>query len=532
MKREMVYRGLKYILYLILIVILFYIIRQASLLSIDGHHDGTVFIPANIVARGGVLFRDANTYYGPLLVFVQALFLKIFGYNMAALRLSTVIFYVGAFIVYFHIFKRVLPRYMVIFSEIILLFVAPYWMTTFHAWSSVYTLTTTLGIIYFTLLAIEKEKLLWAMLAGVFSAWTFLFRTPVGVVFILASAIFWIGIAFFKLRGKTYHWAAAYFAGLFAGMLPFLILFVIQGTLAVWWNNCVSYTFGMLGRLFRAKSAGIGLVNYRTLTIQTSAVIATQLIEIPPSISKLFQDLFPINNSGIFIILPVSTLILFFYLIYKIIKQGIYKENIIRWKEKILIFVILWFSLASWHQYYGVSEIRHWYWGGFPMMGVLTMLLYYLCRQLEGKWHSVITILLLLTLSATTLYERYSYYKERKERYIYEIEKEECAELEGIFLSAEQSRFYKDYCEVMESLKETHPERGIRNDSFCELLGGLGYDENNIIDKSKAPIIVSNSNNAEDYPEYFMAVELIQDYPEQELDPQVFKIRIWLPNNW
>lgn len=525
---------LKYIGYVILIAGLFWVIREASTLSIDGHHDGTVYNPASIVAKGGILFRDTSTYYGPLMVYIQAFFLKVFGNNLLSLRLSAVVFYVAAFVLYFNIFKRIIPRFFVILSEIILLFIAPFWMTTFLPWSSVYALVMILGIIYCAILYIETDKNGYIFSTGVLSVFTLLIRTPVGCVFTFATFVMWLCVSFRRIKehkNNSYMPLILFFAGFIGGIIPFLILFGIQGTIAEWWESCIAYTFRAVADLLGVKESNAAAA------IELAAEVQTSVSETFTPMERLLQDLFPLKQSGVFVLMPVASLIVFFYTLYRMFLDGRNtKENFEAERacsqKRVVLIIIAWFSLASWHQYYGVSEIRHWYWGGFPMFGLLAYLLYFMGGQFIGKWRIFAAAMLLLSVSATTLQERYSYFQERQLKYLYMAEKEVYPQLEGLKLSKEQLVFYREYDEIISALRQTHPERYVDNRTFNILLQSLSNNDSGEIDKELPPIIISNNGDLEEFPEHFLAVEMEQSYPEQELDPQQFRVSFYLPNEW
>jgi hypothetical protein len=61
-----------------------------SRLGVDPHHDGIMLIPALVVARGGVIHRDAYSLYGPITAYFQALFVWLLGPYLLSIRIATV----------------------------------------------------------------------------------------------------------------------------------------------------------------------------------------------------------------------------------------------------------------------------------------------------------------------------------------------------------------------------------------------------------------------------------------------------------
>lgn len=526
---QRVKKSVEYVVYVILLLLLFRFMYQAALLNVDAHHDGTVFNPSLIVAKGGVLFRDTSTYYGPFMIYIQALFLKIFGFNLSSLKLSAVVFYLLSFIMYFHIFKRIMPKSMVIVSEVVLFLIAPYWMVVFHAWSSVYALFFILAMIYLCIRFIECENTFSAVLCGVCAALLLMLRTPVGIVFIFAGGVFWLISRFLLETGqrKTIS-VLQYGIGVAAGLLPFLLTLCIQGTLRAWWEQCFMYAIRMVvpAEADNMKAAIQPVLLEFTALSGNAATVGGGLSEF---MFKLLRNLFPIKESGIFIVLPVICLFVFFYLLYQLWqagKQGLEKS---RTKKQIMVLWIVWFCLASWHQYFPVSERRHWYWAGFPMMGIVMYSIYYCLSSLHPIWRKVAAILFLFTISSNTIAERCEYYKDKKETYIYDVAEEVSPYMKGIKLSKEQLDFYEYYCKMVDELNENFPKLAIQNQTNLVLLDSLNHNDRSDIDKERKPFIISFKEDEEGryYSGYFNAVKI--KYSEEDYIPVLYDVYVYYP---
>lgn len=530
-------KSIEYAGYVIGMALLFHIMYQTALLNIDAHHDGTVFNPSLVVSRGGVLFRDTSTYYGPLLIYIQALFIKLFGESLSAVKLSAVIFYVLSYFVYFNIFKRFIPKILVIASEIALFLVAPYWMVVFHAWSSVYALFFILCMMYLCVRFIECENHFSALLCGVCASLLLMIRTPVGVVFIFAGGVVWAVCHYLTETGKQkIRPMIQYGVGIIAGFFPFLITFCVQGTLKAWWNDCVLWAVNFAlpkGEVEKDAAA----------VIQPALPVITDALEDAAAAAaggqsgwhkfwdyflSMLGDLFPVRDSGIFIVLPVISLFVFFYLLYLLWIERKEAEGKNK-KKQIILLCLVWFSLASWHQYFPVSERRHWYWAGFPMMGILVYSIYFCLKGMNQKWRIMATILFLFTLSANTIAERYEYYQVKRETYIYEMPEEATPYMKGIKLSKEQLEFFESYCMIVNELNENFPQLAIQNDTNLDFLNSLNNNDRIEIDAGRAPFIISFRSDEEGkhYPGYFNAIKL--EYSEEDFIENTYDVSIFYP---
>lgn len=532
-KKQKIYVFIKYGALFTAVLFVFFNIYHAAMLSIDAHHDGTVFNPALVISRGGTLFIDESTYYGPFTVYIQALFLKVFGETIWAMRLSAVVFYTLSFIMFYNIFKRFIPRVLVLVAEGLLLYIAPFWMTSFHAWSSVYALFFYLFMIWAFLRFYETDKYYYIGLAGMGSICILWTRTPAGIVAVLGFLLLfliWRMAGFFQ-KFDTKKILIYYLAGCLLVFGPLFVYMLINGTLDDWWRICIQGTFSRFAAPTAVTStAAVGETQavHAGLAVKSSIWNIIKESRVITFLSRLLEDLFPVKQSGIFIVLPFAGLYLFFSELCVILKN---RKNF-SWeiqKKSVLLLTVALFSLAQWHQYWPVSEIRHWYWGGFTLMGSLAYAVWYRGKE-KNKWVAVtISSAILLILSANTLQERGEYYHIRKDKYVVCMREESSPYLKGLKFSAEQSLFYTDYCELVELIHEAHPERRIINETFSVLLTSINRNNEESIDDSKTPIIMSTDRHIENFPEHYLAVVLEQQYPEQELDSRIWTIYVYFP---
>lgn len=523
---------LLYLIYIILIVCLFKALYRGAVLSIDAHHDGTMFNPALKIAEGGVMYKDTSTYYGVLTVYIQAFFLVLFGKTLLSLRISAVVFYVFCFIAFFNIFKKFIPRLMVLLTEAILLCIAAFWMTTFHAWSSIYSLFFILCYMYFGIRFAETNRLIYIFLVGVSTTLVFWTRTPCGIVFILVSLFMLLILHLFyknnsiSVKNIILTWCA----GFLISILPFFIVMVVQGTISLWWDQCIWNPIYSTFLKHRENAEIVATLSDKPNLLLTNQTNMWKKIPLPYNIKQIINCLFPVDNSGIYIILPFASLYIFFNGVWQLFKTKKHEFGEESMKKLLLAVFIALCSLGSWHQYFGVSDVRHWYWAGFPMVGVLAYMIYELFEKHNKGWRIAVSFIALTVLSITTLYERHYNYEIRKERYSEEISEEICPILKGIKLSKEQREFYEDYCTIMEELAEKYPNRRFENRSFSRLLASIDNNDRDTIDDTKLPIIICNSKEEpEGKTTHYLAIEIEQHYPEQELDSYQWTVRFYLP---
>jgi hypothetical protein len=300
-----------------------------SLLGIDLHHDGILFKPALDVASGKMLFRDTFTQYGALTSLIQGLSLMLFGKYLIVLKIVTAVFYGLDSVLLYLISKKILPNFLCLLTLCIWILMAPYFTWTFLIWSSVYALFFQLAAILLLLNSIERKSSDLQLFAGVFTALTFWCRQPVGIFLALSIISFLIiqkkSVTYF-IRGNLYV------------MGTFFVWLIFNSAFYDWFKQSIMFSFYW----GQSVSAGFGL-------------------------SRLLSNLFPgeIMPVSIWSILPVWS-VLPIGTILLLIRNLKYKQLVL------LSFV----SLASWLQYYPMSDIRHLYWAATPMFPLLMKLIY------------------------------------------------------------------------------------------------------------------------------------------------------------
>ena len=72
-----------------------------SRLGVDPHHDGMALQPAFVIAEGGVPHRDVFEQYGPMVPWVQGLFVFVFGRSLLVVKVATAVLLAGGVTLFF-----------------------------------------------------------------------------------------------------------------------------------------------------------------------------------------------------------------------------------------------------------------------------------------------------------------------------------------------------------------------------------------------------------------------------------------------
>lgn len=304
-----------------------------SLLGMDLHHDGIMFKAAVDAAEGKWIFKEVFCQYGILSPLLQGGMLRLFGNELAVLKLGTVVFYAGIVILNDLIWRRFLTVPFRVLNLVMFFVLAPYLLVPFHIWSSVYALFFMLLAAEFMLLAYEKEKNVFLYLSGICTGLIFGFRWPCGVVTAIAQMCAMFLFSGIRPAGKK----AAVLTG---GILSVIAAYSLYLTIGSAWSDCFRQIFSFVGK-FAWERGGAG------------------------SLVSLFETFLPHTETTdfIFAFIPVVVLGLFLISCRKFFTApGKSVKNL-------SLLTLLLFGLASYHQYYPVPCVRHLYWGAVPMMG-------------------------------------------------------------------------------------------------------------------------------------------------------------------
>lgn len=525
---------------LIVLILIFLVIYQCAILGIDGYHDGTVFNTAMDVIHGKKLFSQTRTQYGILTVYLQVFSIRLLGEKIWSLRVLSVLFYTLSFGMYYMIFKRIMPKALVIGSQVILLLCAPFWITTFHSWASVYALFFMLCAMKAFMCYLDTGKKHWMLLCAMAVSLGFWCRQPVGMVLVLAVLLCLIGMRLFaKGQYSVRNGLLCAGLGFILVCIPFFVFLTVQGTWKEWWNTSIGDAFRFIVFKSALPTASVtALPDQMLAATGMGAKLKHILSAALHALKTLYRSLFPFHDaddftisSGIFLFLPIANLYVFikeFAGLCRNRKTACLDRAEI--SEKILVSSMCIFALSSWHQYYPVSDVRHWYWGGFPMMGILVYMVYRFVKAANQKRIIALTLCAVFVLGAGTIHERFVAYKNtRRPTYTKELDTEITPYLEGLKLSDEQITFFTTFVEIKDLIRESYPDTYFNNSSFCGILTAIC--DNDLVEQREYTVHVSSL----EYPElleqgYYLYAAIDQNYREQELAEYENTIYIYLPD--
>lgn len=321
-----------------------------SLFYVDIHHDFIMFKPAVDVARGKMLFRDTFVQHGALTTLLQAAAVKLFGEYLAVIRLQTVLFYVATMAVLYLVWRKFLPTKHVVLAILFWIALAPFYTTMpFQPWSSVYSLFFQSATLLLFLRFCETEHARYIFFCGISASLTFWARTPVGVFLIGAIAVFFPALYFFgslpwKKSIRFFLW---FLSGVTVGVVPVFLWFARAGALRDWWLQSIAY-----GREFAEVTRGITVFQM---------------------IKSLFITRFwkALHLYGVWLAIPLSSFFI-------VIREGaaLWRQRQALKTRSVRLFGAGFILLASWMQYYPVTEEGHFFWAATPMIGFFVYVMF------------------------------------------------------------------------------------------------------------------------------------------------------------
>ena len=332
----------------------------------DPHHDGIMLGAAAAVAEGKLLFKEVFCQYGALAVWIQSIFVKLFGAEDLVIKWATVLFYGLTAVVGTRIWERFLekPFLWIWYGGFFLL--CPFYLVPFHPWSSVYALFFMLLGVEGQLRFLEKGKKNWLILSGICAAAAFLCRTPCGVV------AFGAGVVLLILKGisdegeKTFAPLLPYIGGAAAVGVLFALYLTLAGAWSDYLRQCFTFIFG-----FVVKRGGTW------------------------SWTQFADSMIPLTGASgygncIFAILPFLVIFLGLKAVKPLFNKQ--KEEL---RNNLPLLAVLLLALGSWHQYFPVPCVRHLYWAGIPAFGALALAGQKIWQLPKGKGTRIVLLSLL-----------------------------------------------------------------------------------------------------------------------------------------
>lgn len=317
-------------------------ISMFAFVHFDSLHDSILMKPATDVARGQILFRDTFTQYGAFVTFIQAGAIKLFGEYLLILRLTAVVFYALTSVLLWHIWERFLSQRWTALALVLWITLAPFYVGPFHSWSSVYALVFQCGTLLSLLIFCEKKQYRALIFAGFGIALTFWSRQPVGVLLFLSTLgyIGVLGVFHMLFRKERIRAVLNVIFGCCVASLPFAIYLIVNRATHDWYLQSF-----LLMVPFTQVTRGISLDQ-----LAKSLFIARYWNHLPAYI--------------IWLIIPLSSV----YLTGKAcLRLRTKRLALASCESKLLAAGFV--CLASWMQYYPVTEPAHFFWAVTPIVG-------------------------------------------------------------------------------------------------------------------------------------------------------------------
>ena len=313
--------------------------------DVDWHHDGIMLGAVAQVLEQKVLFRDIFCQYGPLSIWIQCVPAALFGAETLVIRLTTVVFYGFIAILGTRIWSRFVKAPFLWIWYFCFFALCPFYLVSFHPWSSVYALFFMLLGLEFQLRFLEDPALhgRLAMWSGVCAAAAFLCRTPCGVVTFAAGTIVMLLYAAAGKKEKRFYGIKVYTGGAVAVLALFAAYLLAAGAWEDYWLQCFSYVYK-----FASGSSGGNFLRGFLYNVST--------------------DLDPYGTDcWIFVLFAVITAAVLAVTGWKVCFR---REN----TEKSLSFLaVVLLCAASLHQYFPVPCVRHFWWAAIPAFGLYAL---------------------------------------------------------------------------------------------------------------------------------------------------------------
>lgn len=332
-------------------------IWPVAFLEIDSHHDGLMLKVANDVAHGAVPFRDTFSQYGLLIHLFHGIVLSVFGISLKTLLVVTVLFYGLAGVLLLWLWAEFIDRWVAFICVIIWVLLGPFYMFPLLPWASSMALVPQVAAM---LLAVRYWRggapglLVGAAFCGLLTFWI---RMPVGLL--LIAALFSVFVLSAVVQNYLFQRRfliemLSLIIGCAAGIVPFGLYLFVTDSFRDWFlqNIVMAVVFGRT--LPAAWGNGEGLIH------------------------SIINGLIPYRLNLIWVALPVAAVLTALAPLCRFAISPQMRKSSEQWQ--IVTFGAL--CVASWAQYYPVSEERHVFWASSPMIGVLCLVVRHFIRSL------------------------------------------------------------------------------------------------------------------------------------------------------
>jgi Dolichyl-phosphate-mannose-protein mannosyltransferase len=214
-----------------------------TIVNIDSHHWGLMYVPALDIHRGAIPYKDTAIIYGWLTTWIQSVFIGIFGEKATSIGIPTGITYALTLQLSYRVFLRFLPRYFAFFSTFVMFLLHPYIV---YAWSNYFSYTFLLGAIL--LLPNTYHVSRRTLLAGVMLGLSLLCRYSAAVAILPPFFLFFIycWLTEKSRRSSVLTGGSIFALGFLLPIGAFLSYLLSQGVLIDFWcqNQAITAAWG------------------------------------------------------------------------------------------------------------------------------------------------------------------------------------------------------------------------------------------------------------------------------------------------
>ncbi|MFG1428733.1 LamG-like jellyroll fold domain-containing protein [Roseixanthobacter glucoisosaccharinicivorans] len=332
-------------------------IWPVAFLEIDPHHDGLMLKVANDVAHGAVPFRDSFSQYGLLIHLFHGMILAAFGVSLKTLLTVTVIFYGMTGVLLLLLWGEFIDRWMAFICVIIWVLLGPFYLFPLLPWASSMALVPQVAAMLFAVRYWKSGAPGFLVSAAFCGVLTFWIRMPVGLLVVAALfSVFLLSavVQSYLLKRRFLVEMLSLVIGAAAGIVPFGLYLILTGSLKDWFlqNIVMAVVFGRT--LPAAWGTGEGLLH------------------------SIINGMIPYRLNLIWVALPVAAVLTALAPLCRFVMAPEMRRSSEQWQ----ILTLGALCVASWAQYYPVSEERHVFWASSPMIGVLCLVVCHFVRQL------------------------------------------------------------------------------------------------------------------------------------------------------
>lgn len=401
----------------------------------DPEHNGNIFSTARFLARGAVMYRDVGGQYGVLFYYIMAAFIKLFGEYLWAINMATSCVYAVCYSLLFLCCCQFMSGWRSFVIALLTLAMAPFYISLFQPWSSVCALMFLLLSSYLFFLYMRHSKGGVLILCSLSTIACFLCRQPVGIVLFLSFVLFFVFAALLGFYVPHYKKAIlCYFSVFIAAVVGIIVYLVFKGIFMEFLRQNFIYTY----QFAKVRTDASNPLS----SILDCLFINTYLLQ---SKEKTFIT---------WRLLPLSSIVVFIFIVIKKQMAKGNKEDVEKECLISMLFALSIICIASWHQYYPVTCVRHVFWAAFPMPILLFYgLLVVSLRTFKKAWPA--WLLFILILSPVLLSRMEGGLKKAIAPYVY-ADCTNFAFMEKIRLTENQKAYYDELSTAIAEARNTY----------------------------------------------------------------------------